>query len=79
MPDDARTVPVTLELDPDTAAALQDPATRDRVERLIRHTVRSAAAKAEAPDDLVDRFQAFAAQHTLGELDVKALISEGRR
>ena len=30
-------------------------------------------------DDLVARFKAFAARHTLGGLDVKELISEGRR
>ena len=40
MPD---TVPVTLDLDPETAAALGDPATRARVERLIRRTVKSAS------------------------------------
>lgn len=45
MPDEARTVPVTLELDPDTAAALEDPATRARVERLIRRTVRPASVE----------------------------------
>lgn len=37
MPD---TVPVTLDLDPETAAALGDPRTRARVERLIRRSVR---------------------------------------
>jgi len=31
MPDDARTVPVTLELDPETAAALQDPAAQSGI------------------------------------------------
>ena len=45
MPDDARTVPVTLNLDPDTAAALEDPATRARVERLIRRTVKPAGVE----------------------------------
>ena len=39
MPD---TVPVTLELDPATAAALHDPAIRARVERLIQRTARPA-------------------------------------
>jgi hypothetical protein len=34
------TVRVTLEVDPETATALQDPATRARLERLIRSTVR---------------------------------------
>jgi hypothetical protein len=43
MPDDTRTVPVTFQLDPETATALADPATRARVERLIRRTTRSAS------------------------------------
>ena len=45
MPDDARTVPVTLDLDPETATALLDPATRVRVERLIRRTVKPASVE----------------------------------
>ena len=45
MPDDARTVPVTLDLDPETATALEDPATRARVERLIRRTVKPASVE----------------------------------
>jgi hypothetical protein len=36
MPD---TVPVTFEVDPETAAALEDPATSARIERMIRRTV----------------------------------------
>ncbi len=32
-----------------------------------------------AADDLVARFRTFAAGHTLGGLDIKDLISEGRR
>ena len=32
-----------------------------------------------ATDDLVARFRAFADTHTLGGLDIKELISEGRR
>ena len=39
-----KTVPVTLELDPETAAALGDPATRARVERVIRRTARPGAS-----------------------------------
>ena len=112
MPDDTRTVPVTFDVDPDTAAALQDPATRARVGRLLSRLVQpngaerlaaslealdddasrrglldasahrlkghTEAERAEA-DDLVARFRAFAAQHTLGGLDIKELISEGRR
>lgn len=40
MPD---TMPVILDLDPETAAARVDPATRARVERLIRRTVKPAS------------------------------------
>ena len=36
------TVPVTLDLDPKTAAALDNPGTRTRVERLIQRTVHLA-------------------------------------
>jgi hypothetical protein len=39
MPD---TVPVTIEVEPDVAAALADPATRARLERLVRRTLRPA-------------------------------------
>ncbi len=39
MPD---TVPVTLDVEPDVAAALADPATRARLERLVRRTLRPA-------------------------------------
>ncbi len=45
MPDDVRTVPVTFDLDPETATALEDPATRARVERLIRRTVKPASVE----------------------------------
>ena len=39
MPD---TVPVTIEVEPDIAAALADPAMRARLERLVRRTLRPA-------------------------------------
>ncbi|MBL6082414.1 hypothetical protein JMJ56_31085 [Belnapia sp. T18] len=42
MPD---TVPVTLEVEPDVAAALADPATRERVARLVSRAVRPASAE----------------------------------
>ncbi|HST74306.1 MAG TPA: hypothetical protein VLJ20_02955 [Acetobacteraceae bacterium] len=42
MPD---TVHATLEVEPEIAAALEDPATRARVERLIRRTVRPAGVE----------------------------------
>jgi hypothetical protein len=46
MPDDARTVPVTFQLDPQTATALEDPATRARVERLVTRMVRPVGVEA---------------------------------
>ncbi len=42
MPD---TVPVTFELNPEIAAALEDPATRARIERLIERTARPATVE----------------------------------
>ena len=45
-----------------------------------RTTGRDALARVPAvSDDVVARFQAFAAGHTLGGVDLKELISEGRR
>ena len=65
MPDTV-TVLVTLELDPETAAALEDPTTRARVERLIRRTARPAG---------VERL--FAAMHALGaEAERRGLTDE---
>ncbi len=45
MPDDTRTVPVTFQLDPQTATALADPATRARVEHLVARLVRPASTQ----------------------------------
>jgi hypothetical protein len=45
MPDDTRTVPVTFQLDPETATALNDPATRARVEHLVARMVRPASTQ----------------------------------
>lgn len=39
---DTHTVPVTLDVTPEAAAALQDPATRERVARLVSRAVRPA-------------------------------------
>lgn len=41
----ADTVPVTIEVEPDVAAALQNPATRARVLRLIRRTLQPAGVE----------------------------------
>ena len=54
MPD---TVPVTIEVEPDAAAALADPVTRARLERLVRRTLR--------PTGGVDRL--FAAMDALSD------------
>ena len=43
MPD---TVPVTIEVEPEIAAALGDPATRARLERLIRRTLQPVGVDA---------------------------------
>jgi len=45
MDDDSRTVDVTFQLDPQTARALDDPATRDHVQQLIQSTVRKAGVE----------------------------------
>ncbi len=42
---DTHTVPVTLDVTPEAAAALQDPATRERVVRLVSRAVRPAGAE----------------------------------
>lgn len=79
MPD---TVPVTFEVEPDVAAALEDPATRERVARLISRAVRptpSAEERAAAGETLAAEFRAFRRGRILGSLDPKALIREGMR
>lgn len=54
MPD---TIPVTIEVEPDIAAALADPATRARLERLVRRALKPAGG--------VERL--FAAMNALSE------------
>ena len=54
MPD---TVPVTLDLTPEVAAALDDPATRARVARLVSRTVRPASV-----ERLIDVMNAISAE-----------------
>ena len=60
MPD---TIPVTIELAPDVAAALADPVTRERVARLVAAAVRPAPDagsrdRTAGTNDLVARFRA---------------------
>ena len=50
--------------------------TAERNALVHRQNPPEAAAPAE---DLVARFRSFAAKHTLGGLDIKELIAEGRR
>jgi len=40
------TVPVTIEVEPEIAAAFDDPVTRARLERLIRRTLRPVSVNA---------------------------------
>lgn len=42
MADTARTVPVVLDVEPDVASALEDPATRARIGRMVSRMVRHA-------------------------------------
>ncbi len=60
---DIQTVPVTFEVDPETAAALEDPVTRARIERLIRRTVRPASI--ERLFEVMDAMSAEAARRGL--------------
>ena len=68
MPD---TVPVTLEVEPEIAAALKDPATRARIERLVARMVRPGN-----PERLFDVIQALKAEaHRNGLTD--EIVDEG--
>ena len=60
-------------------AAANDASDQDLAE--IRLALRSEdeGQRKAAAADLVQRFRAFAAEHTLGGLNIKDLISEGRR
>ena len=57
MPDDARTVPVTIEVEPAAAAALDDPDTRVRIGRLVSRTMHQ-----ENVERLVAAMDALAAE-----------------
>ena len=65
MPDDTRTVPVTFQVDPETATALADPGTRARIERLIRRTARPPAAAIERLFAAMDALSAEAQRRGL--------------
>jgi hypothetical protein len=74
------TVPVTIEVEPEIAAVLGDPATRARLERLIRRTLRPMGVEAlfAAMDALSDeaRQRGLTAEILQAELD--AYNAEGR-
>ncbi len=53
---------------------LKDRGVVEEFDRQMQDLDRQAAA-----NDIVARFRAFAAGHTLGGLDIKDLVSEGRR
>ena len=70
MPD---TVPVTIEVEPDIAAALDDPATRARLERLIRLTLRPA--RVETLFEAIDALRAEAHRRGLTDEIVDAELA----
>ena len=73
MPDDTRTVPVTIDVEPEIAAALGDPATRARLERLIRLTLRPA--RIESLFEAVDALKAEAHRRGLTDEIVDAELA----
>ncbi len=77
MPD---TVPVTFDLDPATAAALVDPATRARVERLIQRTVKPASIERlfSAMDALSDEARRRGLTDEILEAELAAYNAERR-
>jgi hypothetical protein len=78
MPD---TVPVTIEVEPDIAAALADPAMRARLERLVRRTLRPAGGVErlfEAMDALSDEARRRGLTDEILEEELAAYNAERR-
>jgi hypothetical protein len=77
MPD---TVPVTIEVEPEIAAALGDPATRARLERLIRRTLRPVGVEAlfAAMDALSDEARRRGLTDDILQAELDAYNAEGR-
>jgi len=77
MPD---TVPVTIEVEPEIAAALGDPATRARLERLIRRTLRPVGVEAlfAAMDALSDEARRRGLTDEILQAELDAYNAEGR-
>ena len=71
MPD---TVPITLEVEPDIAAALADPATRARLERLVRRTLRPVGG-AERLFEVMDAIAAEAERRGLTDEILEAELA----
>jgi hypothetical protein len=77
MPD---AVPVTIEVEPEVAAALGDPATRARLERLIRRTLRPMGVEAlfAAMDALCDEARQRGLTDEILRAELDAYNAEGR-
>jgi hypothetical protein len=78
MPD---TVPVTIEVEPDIAAALADPAMRARLERLVRRTLRPVGGVErlfEAMDALSDEARRRGLTDEILEEELAAYNAERR-
>jgi hypothetical protein len=74
------TVPITIEVEPEIAAALGDPATRARLERLIRRTLRPVGIEAlfDAMDALSDDARRHGLTDGILEAELEAYNAEGR-
>ena len=77
MPD---TVPVTIEVEPEIAVALDDPATRARLERLIRRTLRPTGVEAlfAAMDALSDEARRRGLTDEILQAELEAYNAERR-
>ena len=78
MPD---TVPVTIDVEPEVAAALADPATRSRLERLVRRTLRPAGGVEQlfaAMDALSDEARRRGLTDEILEAELAAYNAERR-
>jgi hypothetical protein len=77
MPD---TVPVTIEVEPSAAAALDDPATRARIERLVSRVLRPPSIErlSEAMDALADEARRRGLTDEILEAELAAYNAEHR-
>jgi hypothetical protein len=77
MPD---TIPVTLEVEPEAAAALEDPATRARIGRLVSRVLQPAAVERliAAMDALAAEAERRGLTDEILEAELAAFNAEGR-